>query len=550
MELWANPPSIGCDEYYRRASGALQVNLRVDFTNVATGFKVNLSCNILGHAASNRWTFGDGAVEANQVYVPFVFHVWTNAGDYVVNLSAYNETYPAGVAASVTIHVVPQPVHYVSLGSVSSAAPYVSWATAATNIQDAVDAATVSGAIVLVTNGTYSSGGKSDGYTFDRVLVSGPLILRSVNGPQFTVIDGGQANRCIYLGQGASISGFTFSGGKANGPGNSPGEYGGGVFCVGWNETVSNCVISENWAYAGGGSRNGTILDCTYLGNIAGQGGGAFGGKLVNCALYGNSASFGGGGCYLATVLNSVIASNRASGLSLDGVSGGGGAFQSWLCNCTVVGNSAKFGGGVVRGELTNCIVYLNTAEDGANYFDDPPDYSLGLDHCCTVPIPPNGDGNINQAPLFVDFAHGNLRLQPNSPCINAGNNIYAPVGQDLDGNPRIVGGTVDSADYADSDDDGMNNWQEWIAGTDPTNAASALRMLAPSGVTNGPGVNVSWQSVSGISYFIERSTNLTNQPAFSLLQTNIPGQPGTTTYTDTSAVGAGPFFYRVGVSN
>jgi hypothetical protein len=33
--------------------------------------------------------------------------------------------------------------------------------------------------------------------------------------------------------------------------------------------------------------------------------------------------------------------------------------------------------------------------------------------------MPTNGVGNITNAPLFVDYTHGNLRLQSNSPCVN-----------------------------------------------------------------------------------------------------------------------------------
>ena len=108
---------------------------------------------------------------------------------------------------------------------------------------------------------------------------------------------------------------------------------------------------------------------------------------------------------------------------------------------------------------------------------------------------------------------------------------------------------TDGSADYLDTDDDGHNNWQEWRCQTDPTNPLSVLRLLSASRAGTPPGgVTVAWQSVAGVTYFLEQSTNLSASPPFTLLAPNLPGQPGTTTYTDTNAAPLAPLFYRLGV--
>jgi hypothetical protein len=276
----------------------------------------------------------------------------------------------------------------------------------------------VSGDEVVVTNGTFATGGRSvDGHVSNRVVVDKPLNVRSVNGPQFTMIDGGGSGRCVYLINEASLSGFTLTNGASKGAGFNSTAYGGGAY----GGTLNRCTLTRNGVEsAGGGAVYCTLNNCTLTGNFAGVfGGGAASCTLNNCALTGNhSANFGGG------------------------------TYGGTLNNCTLTGNSAGpgSGGGAYGGILNNCIVHFNTATDGANF--SMSQFVAVLNHCCTTPQPANGVGNITNAPLFVDLAAGNLRLEPNSPCINTGNNSFVTSATDLDGNPRISGGIVDLGAY------------------------------------------------------------------------------------------------------
>jgi hypothetical protein len=482
--------------------------------------------------------------------------------------------------------------HYVDLNSTNPVPPYESWPTAATNIQDAVDAA-AAGDEVVVTNGTYATGGRSlDGLSTNRVAVTNALTLRSVNGPQFTTIEGYQvpgaimgpeAIRCVYLAGVATLSGFTLAHGATVNRGSGDpitNQSGAGVWCEWTGAVVRNCVLTGNVAsWYGGGCFAATISNCTINGNLAGNGGGAGWSHLFNCTVVSNSASEGGGAWY-GTLTGCTLTGNHAS-------TSGGGIFGCSLFNCTLTGNSAgQYGGGAygvsvkgpdLRSKLWNCIVYFNTASgSSSNFWLD-----TYLNYCSTAPMPtsslfpPNGIGCITNEPLFIDLNGGNLRLRSNSPCINAGTNAYASGATDLDGRLRIVGGTVDlgayefqpgvsgefiawlqqhglptdgSADAADADGDGMNNFQEWGSGTDPTNSLSALRLLSVAPVSGG--LSLTWQSVTGVNYFVQRSPDLAIPQSFVTIATNLPGSAGATSFNDTNAVGDGPLFYRVGVGN
>src|SRR5437899_10197279 len=101
--------------------------------------------------------------------------------------------------------------------------------------------------MIIVSNGTYSTGARLVDRTSNRVTVLKPLRIESVNGPAVTTIEGYQvpgttnspaAVRCIFLTNNAFLGGFTLTKGATL-------DGGGGVICpFSWSQpsgVVSNC---------------------------------------------------------------------------------------------------------------------------------------------------------------------------------------------------------------------------------------------------------------------------------------------------------------------
>lgn len=289
----------------------------------------------------------------------------------------------------------------------------------------------------------------------------------------------------------AVIDGFVIRDANDNrSPTNNGNGLGGGMYNHGFNPggychpTVRNCVFINNRASWGAGAFNNG-----YTGGNAEP-------TYINCVFYQNHAyveaggmdSYGVGGNASPKVINTIFYGNTSAtnvGAMYAWGGNSGGNCHPLLINCVFANNSAQNGycgafiadnldenGSTSSGSCTvtlrNCIVWNNAATgvgpqfyvkgNGAQIIATYSDIDMTGQNTPHI-ISGAGTGNLNTNPLFINLANAigadncwmsaddGLRLQNNSPCIDAGNNsgIYAT---DLAGDPRLSGSFVDMGAY------------------------------------------------------------------------------------------------------
>ena len=102
-----------------------------------------------------------------------------------------------------------------------------------------------------------------------------------------------------------------------------------------------------------------------------------------------------------------------------------------------------------------------------------------------------------------------------------------------------------DEAASADTDGDGLPNWAEYIAGTDPTNRGSSLAITSMP-QPGGTNVVFAWPSVDGKVYDVMRTANLMD--SWSVITSNIPATPPDNVYTDSVPAATQGMYYKIRV--
>ena len=272
-----------------------------------------------------------------------------------------------------------------------------------------------------------------------RVVVKGGVTLESRDGVETTVIKGaastssGRSDGCgdgavrgVFLCVGATLRGFTVTGGRTLYLTSGTIDSMGGGVCgpydstdgsaMQWRGLVEDCIISNNVARSGGGAQYGTYRNCRFFGNSTyNLGYGLCRAFAEGCAFKGNGSS-GNSTLYDCKVVNCTVLGGQASNNGL--VCNEGVADYLPIFNSIVLGNYKS-------GVTTNCC-FLTGATNKAT-------------------VTPRENGNITGDASIVD-ADG--KPVADVAVIDAGDASFCSAallaGRDVAGARRVLNSTID----------------------------------------------------------------------------------------------------------
>lgn len=508
----------------------------------------------VGMISANNLTTGDlyeFNAPTSQPYTWISPDIYLAPGTNIIILSVTN-SFGTRVERNVQVNRILGVSRYVDDDSSFAQPPYTNWSTAASNIQDAI-AVCSPGDIVHVNDGLYNQGFAVAPLDRFRVAITNVILLKSVNGADVTIIEGQgphlspNAVRGVYMVDGAEIVGFTIRQGHQSrhsfGAQNVSGIAGGGI-----RSAIRNCIVRESSSTA---IVTGGIVSDTIITANTGMWNFVIGAQLDRCIITDNIIT--NNHRYLFSTVranNSLIKENNAK-MSINST------FKHCIIQGNVMEPTIPF---AENSSFSGCVIIDNQGNipTGTTIDESCVDRSDWL----------LGSGNITNDPRFMDIASGDYRLQVDSPCIDKVfisttaldfARVERPLDGDGDGIPvadiglfEYIRENVDSDrdgiddDYevhaffsnpaaVDSDRDNSSDLEELIAGTDPRDFRSHMKMFAftPSYEFDGHRATIAWISSVGRLYSISKKTDM--HSAFEPIPNaqDIPGTGNIMTYYD-----------------
>jgi hypothetical protein len=108
--------------------------------------------------------------------------------------------------------------------------------------------------------------------------------------------------------------------------------------------------------------------------------------------------------------------------------------------------------------------------------------------------------------------------------------------------------GMAEAGLAADPDRDGVTNWGEFVAGTDPSDFRSQFRLFVPGLDRGSAGMTIQWPSAADRRYVIEKASVLA-PGSWTVVLGEVPGTGSLQQFTDPSP-GSGRNFYRIRIAD